>query len=303
MKRKRLKSTFKKTLLASAAIFIAVGLFSNALNARSNDSDSVAAKIKKVFSRDYNDGVLLNILTDIQNNINQGDVHLMHNRAEDLEDYIDKRDSRLHNKKHSESQVSYSGARILQIDYGRLFNSKRLILSLNVKSNPLAIDLGKNKSIISSFKDNEINEAKIKYVSFDTKNKKANASLRSLVSNLKKEDIDMIEEDISDIYDNILIDHKDSVSLVSQIRDNLALAKYLINEKQVKAAEKTVENTEILMILLIEAKSDLPAEQQRVRALRKELKNVSRAVDSKYLSEWEKFPAEIKDWWTKNTDD
>ena len=187
----------------------------------------------------------------------------------------------------------------MEIKYGNWVNSKELILPIVIRNNPLAVDLLKNEEALMNFKENEINSAKVKYVSFDVGHKKAGSDLRKLLSSLDEGDSKQIRENVKNVYDDILIDHDSKISLVSKIRTNLVVARYLNDNNQPKAAQDSVGVTDSLMLRLIEVRTDSQAEQQRIKDLRKALNNISKVSDANYLSEWEKVPEEVGNWWKK----
>ena len=225
----------------------------------------------------------------------------LRSRSKELTDYLNYRKTEVvkHDKKYSESDSSYIGERVLEIKYGKRFNTKELVLPLTIRNNPLSADLADNEIVLSSLKDDEISEANIKYISYDTGNRNAGIDLRKLSSSVGRGNIKLIREDISNVYDDILVDHGFRVSIVTKIRDNLAVAKYMLNNNQARAAQASIGPTDSLMLRLIEARSNSPSEQRKIRNLRKELNDVSKVSDASYLSEWEKIPHEIEDWWNK----
>ena len=93
--------------------------------------------------------------------------------------------------------------------------------------------------------------------------------------------------------------HSIEVSLVPKIRDSLVVAKYLIDSNQFKAAKNIVGVTDGMALSLVEATSDSPAEQRRIKELRRELNSISRVSDANYISEWEKIPEGIENFWKK----
>ncbi len=198
-----------------------------------------------------------------------------------------------------ESNSSYSGNKILEIKYGAWIASKKILVPLVIQRSPLSVDVAKSNVALTSFKDNEISDAQVKYISYDVGNKKAGVDLHNLLSSLKKGDSYQIKKDINDIYGDVLIDHGDRVSMVLKIRDHLAVAKYLLDNNQAKAAQNTIGIADSLILKLIEMKSSSPFEQRKLKELRQELKNVSRVADASYLSEWERIPEEIENWWKK----
>lgn len=86
---------------------------------------------------------------------------------------------------------------------------------------------------------------------------------------------------------------------MAKIRDSLAVARFLLENNQAKAAQNSIGFTDTLILRLIEMKSDSPIEQKRIENLRKELNNISKVSDDAYISEWEKIPEEIEGWWEK----
>lgn len=113
---------------------------------------------------------------------------------------------------------------------------------------PLGIDISGSKVTLSSFRDNEIDSAKVRYVSYDVGNKNAGIDINQLVFSTKRGEVEQIRKDIKNIYDDILIDQDNKISLVSKIRDNLAVAKYLLENNQPKAAQNTVGATDALIL-------------------------------------------------------
>lgn len=296
------KNYFKESAIVFAVIAVSLGLFSKALNARnSSKSENIKKQMREVFTKEYTGEDLLNILANIESDIRKEDNESLHKRAKEVSDYLDYRKTEIvkHEKKYANDESFYSGSRVLEIEHGKRFNAKKTILPLTIQNNPLTATLEKNDMSISSFGDNEINEVTVRYVSYDSGNNEAGINLRRLLSNVEKGNVTMIRENIGNIYENILVDHDNKISLVAKIRDNLAVAKFLLANNQAKAAQKSIGATDSLMLRLIEARADSPSEQQRIRNLRKDLENVSKVSDASYLSEWEKMPQEIEGWWNK----
>jgi hypothetical protein len=291
----------KKILIISGIAVLGLGLFSNPSIAKNSKTSQVKEQVKQLFSKEYNNEDLLYILADIEMNIQNNDMKEVRNKSEDLADYLHYRKSQIamHKDKYSDSNVAYSGSKVLEIKYGNWVNSKELILPIVIRNNPIAVDLLKNEEALMNFKENEINSAKVRYVSFDVGHKKAGSDLRELLSSLDEGDSKQIRENVKNVYDDILIDHDSKISLVSKIRTNLAVARYLNDNNQPKAAQDSVGVTDSLMLRLIEVRTDSQAEQQRIKDLRKALNNISKVSDANYLSEWEKVPEEVGNWGKK----
>ena len=291
----------KKILIISGIAALGLGLFSNPSIAKNSKTSQVKEQVKQLFSKEYNNEDLLYILADIEMNIQNNDMKEVRNKSEDLADYLHYRKSQIamHKDKYSDSNVAYNGSKVLEIKYGNWVNSKELILPIVIRNNPLAVDLLKNEEALMNFKENEINSAKVRYVSFDVGHKKAGSDLRELLSSLDEGDSKQIRENVKNVYDDILINHDSKISLVSKIRTNLAVARYLNDNNQPKAAQDSVGVTDSLMLRLIEVRTDSQAEQQRIKDLRKALNNISKVSDANYLSEWEKVPEEVGNWWKK----
>lgn len=297
-----MNNTSLRTLAIGATIAISLGLFSNALNARNTKSESnVKKQIKEIFSKEYSGQDLLGILVNIENDILREDMESLRGRSKELSDYLNYRRTEVakHDKKYSDSDSDYKGERVLEIKYGKRFNYKELILPLSIKSNPLSTDLADNEMVLSSLKNNEISEANIRYISYDGGNRDAGINLRKLSSSVGRANVKLVREDISNVYDDILVDHSSKVSLVTKIRDSLAVSKYMLNNNQARAAQASIGATDSLMLRLIEVRYNSPSEQRKIRNLRKELDDVSKVSDASYLSEWEKIPQEVEDWWNK----
>lgn len=305
----------KKNILivGGTVAVLGLGLFSNTLSANNvkpkpekknvikEEIRHVKEEIKQIFAKEYSNEDLVNILAKIENDIKNNDIKSAQNKAEDISDYLDYRKMEIvkHEDKYSESNSAYSGNKILEIKYGSWINSKEIIVPLVIQHSPLSIDVAKSNIALTSFQDNEISDAEVKYISYDVGNKKAGVDLRNLLSSLKKRDSYQIRKDINNIYGDILIDHSNKISMVLKIRDHLAVAKYLLDNNQAKAAQNAIGNADSLILKLIEIKSNSPFEQRKLKELRRELKNVSRVADASYLSEWEKIPEEIENWWKK----
>ncbi len=277
------------------------GLFSKLSNASA--ISEIKEEVREVFAKEYNEEDLVNILANIENDIKNNDIEAVKKRSSEVKGYIKFREAKVakHRKKYSASNSAYGGNKVLELEYQDANKSQEalLVLPLAIVSSPLAIDISKNKEILSSFRDNEINGARVKYVSYDIGNKKTGVDLKRLLSSVKKGDVVRIRENTKDIYADIFIDHYNKISLVSKIRDNLAVAKYLVGNNQPKAAQNTVSAVDSFVLKLAELNSNSLAEKEKIEELRKELKNVSRVADDSYLSKWEKFPEEIGNWWKK----
>lgn len=297
-----MKNAYIRIWVIGATIAISLGLFSNALNARNTKSDTdIKKQIKEIFSKEYSGQDLLNILVNIENDILREDMDSLRSRSKEISDYLTYRRTEVakHDKKYSNLDSPYKGERVLEIKYGKRFNSKELVLPLTVQSAPLRADLADNEMVFSSFRDNEISEVTIRYVTYDVGNRNTGIDLRKLSSSVGRGNIKLIREDISNVYEDILVDHSSKISLVTKIRDSLAVAKYLLSNNQARAAQSSIGTTDSLMLRLIEARYNSPSEQRKIRNLRKDLDDVSKVSDASYLSEWEKIPHEIEDWWNK----
>ncbi len=188
----------------------------------------------------------------------------------------------------------------MELEYGDSSESKTIFLPLRVENKPLRVDNVKENINIYHFNTNESTDAKIRYVVYNDSNVNVGPDLSKLLVSVKKGNEANIRKDIKNVYKDIFRDSDENVSLVPRIRDNLTLASYLVNNKQSKAAEKTVEWTDSLIVLLVEATSDNSSEQKKVKNLREEVKDLSKLSDEGYISQWEKLDERLKAWWKKN---
>lgn len=291
------------TVVASALVSAFLVSFSaSILNAKKPEGKSVS-KVKEIFTKDYTDEDLLNILANIAVDIKNNNNESLRNEAMELKDYMAYRDNKVikHDKKYLDTQSPgfYNGERAVEVKYGDWPNSYVMILPLTIKAKPLSAELDKNKIIFSSFMENEIRSAEVKYVRYDSGNKRFENNLGKLLSSLNAVDMSAIRDNIVNVYDDIIIDHESRISLVSKIRDNLAVAKLLLENNQFKAAQNTIASTDSLMIRLIEAKSDSFSEQQKIKKLRRDLDSANKLSNPKYLSQWEAIEPEMSDWWSE----
>ena len=288
---------------------LSIGLFSNAAIAKPPRMDApnppevngMKEKAKRFFAKDFSNEDLLNILADIENGIQNNDIKEVREKSDDIMDYLNyrKSESKQHNGRITGSSRDYTGDKVLELEYGNWLNSKEIVLPLVINHRPLSVDLLRNRMALAAFQTNEIDDVKIRYVSYDLTNKKTGSDLHKLLSSLEEGDLSQVRHNIENVYDDILIDHDSKISLVAKIRDSLAVARFLVENNQSKAAQNSIGATDSMMLRLIEMKSDSPAEQQKIETLRRELNNISKVSDDNYISEWEKIPEEIEGWWKK----
>lgn len=295
----------KKNILTIGLITaLGIGLFSAAANSRAmktgSGDESTKAKIKQILNQDYSNEDLLNILADIENSIQSSDTREVRAKAEEVSNYIAYRKNGImrHKGRYSSNNV-YNGDKVLELKYGNWFNSKELVLPLAINHKPLKIELVKNRMALAALQTNEIDSARVRYVSYDIGNKKTGSDLSLLLSSLEEGSASDIRGRIQSVYTDILVDHDGKISLVAKIRDNLALAKFLLENNQAKAAQNSIGFTDSLMLRLIEIKADSPIEQRKIENLRAELNNIAKVSDDNYISEWEKIPEEVEGWWKK----
>jgi hypothetical protein len=288
----------RKNILTT--ISIAFALLANVpAYAKLVKSDSIITKAKQLFEIEPKDchAILINILAEIETDLGQRNFESIKAKSNDIEKFLEEI-----KKPENSAQLTndFKGERVLELKYGSWFNSRRLLLALPPRTQVLNSDMLKEKIEISSyFKKNELNQAQIKYVSYNLSNEKFRLDMRKLLAGLKEGNSDYIRENIQNIYYDILSSHGNEISLVPKIRDSLVIAKFLIDSNQYKAAQTTVSLTDEMMLKLVETTSNSPSEQKKIKALRKELSNIEKVSDANYISEWEKIPEGIEDLFNK----
>jgi hypothetical protein len=262
---------------------------------------TIKEKAKKLFTKEYDHNDLLNILADIETDLRSGNITSIKGKSDEILNYLNYHKNEV---KKSGADVlrksDYKGDKVLELEYGNWFESKELILPLELENKPLNYNFLHDRIVLSGFTNNQINNAKIRYISYDIENKGGERDLYKLLSSIEEGNINQIRKNVIKVYDDILIDHSDKISLVARIRDNLIVAKYLNDNNQFKAAENSISFTDSLILRLIEATSNSPEQQAKVKNLRKELKNTQKLSDENYISEWEKIPDEVGNWWKNN---
>jgi hypothetical protein len=296
----------KKYILAAFLLLaLGFGLFSNLLYAakasKSNKIENIVRdKVERVIVKEYSNEDLLIILANIEEDVQNNDSKKVQEEAYKLQDYLEYHKSKIkkHQAKYLGSEVSYVGAEVLEIKYGTWLNSAKIILPLTANSDSFLNDkLLEEKFILSSFEDGEINSARARYISYDLGNEDVSSNLNNLLQAVERGDIKQAKKYIRSIYGDALVNQENKVSLVSKIRDNLVVAKYLLDHNQSRAAKASLSFIDSSALQLIEFKSNSPVEQQTIKELRRELDNVSKVADAEYISKWEKIPAEIEEWW------
>lgn len=289
----------KKNTISLVALIAALAL-SNPLNAKdqtnSNSNDKEQSGNQELSSSNYSRNNLLNILSGIQNDLENRDIKAIKAKANDISNLLKARQD------YNNLAASQTGQieKLLELESGDSNDSKIVFVPLKVENKPLRFDTVKENLNIYHFNTNEINNAKVRYVIFDDSNSNVETDLNKLLANVKKGNENSIRRDVKNVYKDIFRDSDQNTSLVPRIRDNITLARYLVNNKQAKAAEKSVEWTDSLILVLVEATSDNSSEQKKIKNLREELKDLSKLSDEDYISEWEKLDERLKKWWKKN---
>lgn len=289
-------------LILTVIIAVGFGLFTGPLDAKTlkmadSEVSPKQGKIEKFFKNNSDGTDLLNILADIKNSAESNKTKEAQAKSADITNFLEQNKERFANK--ADAEKTYSGDRVLEIKYGDWPNYSTLDLPVALtKEQPFNFDFFNNKVALSQFSKNKISSAHLRYVSYDF-NEEVRNDLDKLIISLNNRSKSEIINNVEEIYDDILIDHSSKISLVRKVRENLVVARYLIENNQYRAAENSVSLLDSLMLHLIEARSDSPIEQKRIRDLRKELSDVSKISDHNYNSKWEKIPNEIEDWWKK----
>jgi len=295
--------------ILSAISLIAVlqtGLFSSAANAKNTkkviSKETLKEKIEDLFVKDY-DTDLLNSLAQIETDLKNRHLSAVYEKSAEIADYLDhyKNQAEKHKAENVQLSEKYKGDKILELKYGNWFNSKKMILPLNPRTSAFSFDSLKDRIVLSAyFAKNEINDASVEYVTYTTDSDKFRLDLHKLLSGIEERNSNYIRESINNIYSDMFVYHSIDISLVPKIRDSLVVARYLIDSSQFKAAKNIVGVTDGLALRLIEATSNSPAEQRRIKELRNELNSISKVSDANYISEWEKIPEGIENFWKKN---
>ena len=288
----------KKNTISLVALIAALAL-SNPLNAKdqtnSNSNDKEQSGNQELSSSNYSRNNLLNILSGIQNDLENRDIKAIKAKANDISNLLKARQD------YNNLAASQTGQieKLLELESGDSNDSKIVFIPLKVENKPLRVDNVKENINIYHFSTNEITNAKVRYVVYDDSDTNFEPDLNKLLASVKKGNESSIRKDLKNVYKDIFRDSDQNISLVPRIRDNLTLAKYLVNNKQAKAAEKTIEWTDSLILLLVEATSDNSSEQKKIKNLREELKDLSKLSDDDYMSEWEKLDERMKKLWKK----
>jgi hypothetical protein len=299
-----------KKIITTVALVVTLIAFSNLVKAQSMDNKSDSAQKpdsakqktdlsnkKELLTSDYNRNNLLSILAGIQNDLENKDLKTAQSKSSSVSAYLKDR----RNNKGKISKQDNKVEKLLELEYGTLTDSKAVIVPLGTHDKvlkPLSI---KEKIDIYHFSANQINNAKIRYVTYyDKDDEGVNKDLDNFLSAVTAGDEAKIRKELKNIYKDIFKDSDDKITTIAKIRDNLTLARYLASNGQPKAAEENVKWTDSLILKLIELTSNNPTEQQAVKKLKEELKDVSKLSDEKYLSEWEKLDIRMQEWWKKN---
>lgn len=287
----------KKNTISLMALFAVLAL-SNPLNAQanSNSNDQEQGGTQELSSTNYSRNSLLNILSGIQNDLESRNMKAAQAKANDISNFLKSR------KGNNNLAANRTGRieKLLELEYGDANDSKTVFIPLRVENKPLSVDNVKGSINIYHFSTNEVSDAKVRYVVYDDSEMNVEPDLKKLLASVKKGDESNIRKDIKNVYKDVFKDSDRNVSLVPRIRDNLTLSKYLVNNKQAKAAEKSVAWTDSLIVLLVEVTSTDSSEQKKVKALREELKDMSKLSDEDYLSDWEELDERLKKEWKKN---
>lgn len=297
-------SIFLATL---AAMLFSSSLIAKTINRNSSASSKIEAlqeKITEIFSKDYN-AELLNNLMQIESALKNNNMPEVQERAKEVASSLTyyRDEAKKHQNENVKLSNSYQGDKVLYVKYGSWFNSKEMLLPLTTavsKDKTLKENLVQNNLVLTPyFHQNEISSAKIKYVSFNTDSEKFRKDLNNLLASIEENDKTAIRENINDIYDDMIIEHNEKISLVSKIRDNLVIANFLNESNQYKAADGIIGVTDSLVLKLIEATANSPAQQEKIKELRRDIRNTSKISDENYISQWEKIPDEIENMFNK----
>jgi len=294
----------KKLLLVVGIIAILVTT-SNSLNAENLDSvknndvvvkESIAREdIKEPFTKNYDHDDLLLILAEIQDDLENKDLEAAKSKSDDILGYLNYHKN-IANNNDNTANNNYSGREVLELKYGNWYNPKLVVLPFrNLDNKRISYDSLKENIDLSNFRVNQINRAKIKYVTYDLKNETISKDIYNLLASLGQGDESDITKNIENIYENLFRDQDSKISLVSEVRDNLTLARHLIANRQFKAADNTVGTIDSLTLRLIELTAGNQNEQKRIKNLRKELNNIAKISDENYISQWKAVPEEIGD--------
>ena len=292
----------KKTIITTTTIIVALIIFSNLARAQNSvqsisDVNSDPTTKKELFTSDYNRNNLLGILSGVQNDLENKDLKAVQTKSTSISAYLKDR----RNNKGKISKKDDKVEKLLELEYGNFADSKSSTISLGSQDRVLKISSIKDKIDIYHFDANQINGAKIRYVTYyDKEDDTINNDLNKFLIAVTKGDELKIRKELKNVYKDIFKDSDDKVTSISKIRDNLTLARYLASNGQPKAAEDSIKWTDSLILKLIELTSDNPTEQQNVKKLKQELKDVSKLSDEKYISEWEKLDMRMQEWWKKN---
>jgi len=300
----------RKNILPFIGLIIAFNsalLFTTSANAakkailKESSKAPIGEQIKQLFVKDY-DTELFNSLAQIQADLKNHNMKAVYEQYDEISDALNHYKSEMEKHKEQNVQLSttYKGDKVLELEYGNWFSSRKIILPLNPGAKPFNVDSLKDRIVLSSyFKKNEINDASVEYVTYNTDSDKFRLDLRQLLSGIEEENADYISKAVKNVYEDAFTSHSSDISLVAKIRDSLVVAKYLIDSNQYKAAKNIVGVTDGLVLKLIEATSDSPVEQEKIRKLHKELNSISKVSDANYISQWEKIPEGIEHIWKK----
>ncbi len=293
-----------------AAINAAFASYANSKNIKDDVTSSeikqtleiAEEKIKAVFDKQqqYEGSELLILLVQIEKSLQTKNLDQLNQQAENISDFIDfyKKEAKKRQQENVVSDLNYMGQKVVELEYGNWLNSKILLVPFEEKlREKMLLQNFTKKDLSNFFAENEINEAKVRYISYNLDNKELRLDLYKLITNIEEYDFKAAHKTVNRIYDEILINHESKASMALKIRDHLTVAKYLMDYGQIRAAKNTIKITDSLMLRLIEAMSDSPQEQQKVRDLRSELENIEKVSDKNYHSKWEKLSIEIENWW------
>lgn len=296
------------TKICAILIVLFAALFSTSLIAKTNPRNAKSKisakveeaqeKIKGIFIKDYNYD-LLNTLAAIEDDLQENNMSSVRDKSSELNETLVyyRTESQKNIEENNYSGNEYKGDKVLELRYGNWFRTKILILPLTSKNSEDKVlrthSLRAKVNLAPYFRQNEIDDAKIRYVTFNSDSEKLRQDLSTLIAAIEENDADNIREVIKDIYNDLLVDYGGSMRLVPKIRDNLIAANLLMENGQYKAAESMVGFADSLMLKLIEMTEDNVIEQEKIKRLRLELKNISRVADESYISEWEKISDDL----------
>ena len=166
------------------------------------NKETVAEEIKSFFVKD-SDSELLNSLAQIEADLKNHNMDEVHGKFDEISNYLEhyKNEAEKHKAENVQLSEKYKGDKVLVLEYGDWFSSRKVILSLNPGTTVFNLNSMKDRISLSSyFKKNEIDDASVEYVTYNTDSDKFRLALHKLLSGIEERNSRYIRDGIKNIY-------------------------------------------------------------------------------------------------------